>query len=134
MYEKQMDKVNKLLAEKGIKPIPSELEPYAPITKPPSPHAQTGKAAAHVEEPAATPTQDDVPTPAAPLAPDMTPAQLEKPATVEDIEAPADDDTVDEAPAAPATTEELAASSPLSVPSPPPSPVTSPLAADFEKQ
>ncbi|KAL6965615.1 hypothetical protein U1Q18_036671, partial [Sarracenia purpurea var. burkii] len=107
MFEKEREKVNKLLAEKGIKPIPPVLEPSAPTTKPPSPPAQTGQDAPHVE----------------------------KPATVEDIEAPADDDTVDEAPAAPtATTEEPAASSPLSVPSPPPSPVTSPLAADFEKQ
>ncbi|KAL6995108.1 hypothetical protein U1Q18_005244, partial [Sarracenia purpurea var. burkii] len=122
MFEKEREKVNKLLAEKGINPIPPELEPFAPTTKPPSPPTLTGKAAAHVEEPAATPTTTEDEAPAAP-------AQHEKPATEEDIGAP-----VDEAPAAPATTEEPAASSPLSVPSPPPSPVTSPLAADFEKQ
>ncbi|KAL6961421.1 hypothetical protein U1Q18_039189, partial [Sarracenia purpurea var. burkii] len=141
MFEKEREKVNKLLAEKGIKPIPPVLEPSAPTTKPPSPPAQTGKAAAHVEEQAATPTTSED------KAPDMTPAQHEKPATEGDFEAPAD-----EAPATPATTEidsdiEIAnprplASQPLAaqgnedLPShdDPPSPIISPLAANPEKQ
>ncbi|KAL6965772.1 hypothetical protein U1Q18_036828, partial [Sarracenia purpurea var. burkii] len=61
LFEREREKVNKLLAGKGIQAIPPVPEPSVPTTKPPSPPTQTGQPAA----PTAPVTDVEEPAPAA---------------------------------------------------------------------